>query len=98
MRKPVVFDGNTTERYPAHFISTGSLGFYAKCFASISNVHMAHYAYTGIYCNAFSIIRIVLTERAKFWPNEQRFSLVQRIHALSMQHDLIIYTSFCANY
>lgn len=66
MRKPVVFDGNTTKRYLTHFISTGSLGFYAKCFASISNAHMADYAYTGIYCNAFSIIRTALTERAKF--------------------------------
>lgn len=55
--------GIQTKRYSAHFISTGSLEFYEKCFASISNVHMAYYAYTGIYCNAFSIIRTVLTER-----------------------------------
>jgi len=57
-----------TKRYWAYFISTGSLEFYEKRFASISNVHMAHYAYTGIYCNAFSIIRTVLTER-KVWLN-----------------------------
>lgn len=83
MRKPVVFDGNTTERYPAHFISTGSLGFYAKCFASISNVHMAHYAYTGIYCNAFSIIRIVLTESAQSFGQTGSDSLSRKEYARS---------------
>lgn len=36
-RKLVVFYGSTTKRYPAHFISAGSVQFYEKCFTSISN-------------------------------------------------------------
>lgn len=42
----------------------------------VYRVRMVHYAYTGIYCNAFSIIRTVLTER-KIWPNATVLSRVK---------------------
>lgn len=54
---------------------------FTRSVSPVYRMRMAHYAYTRIYCNAFSIIRIVLTER-KVWPNAAVLSRAKNMRAL----------------